>query len=121
SVNPVFVSQTAASARSASIAQEFAASFTMGAGQFCTKPGVLFVPRESTLLDELLQVPLPPAAKLLNSRIQQGYVESLTTIQDRADVRVLASSDDSASNPPTPTVLATDVDAVLRDPLALVT
>src|SRR5690606_18269256 len=121
SVSPVFVSRAAASARSASIAQEFVTSFTMGAGQFCTKPGVLFVPRASTLIDDLLQVSLPPAARLLNTRIQQGYAESLTTIQGRTDVRVLASSDDSISDPPSPTILTTDVDAVLRDPLALVT
>ncbi|MHA6695580.1 aldehyde dehydrogenase (NADP(+)) [Homoserinimonas sp. A520] len=121
SVNPVFVSQAAATVRGASIAQEFVASFTMGAGQFCTKPGVLFVPRSSTMVDELVQIPLPPAARLLNTRIQQGYVDSLTTIQDRADVRVLVSSDGALADPPAPTVLLTDVEAVLRDPLALVT
>jgi NADP-dependent aldehyde dehydrogenase len=121
SVNPVFVSQAAATARASSIAQEFVASFTMGAGQFCTKPGVLFVPRDSSLVQEIAGIPLPPAARLLNPRIQQGYVDSLTTIQDRADVRVLAAMDGAIADPPAPTVLVTDVDAVLRDPLALVT
>src|SRR5690554_2313640 len=94
SVNPVFVTEAAAAARASSIVSEFVGSFTLGAGQFCTKPGVLFAPRASTLIDDLLQISLPPAARLLNTRIQQGYAESLTTIQGRTDVRVLARSEE---------------------------
>jgi NADP-dependent aldehyde dehydrogenase len=121
SVNPVFVSRAAAAARASSIVEGFAASFTMSAGQLCTKPGVLFVPRDSSMVAEVAKISLPPAARLLNSRIQQGYVDSLTTIQDRADVRSLVSSDGALSDPPAPTILVTDIDAVLSDPLALVT
>lgn len=44
SVNAFVVSPEAARARAASIAAEVVASFTLGAGQFCTKPGLLFVP-----------------------------------------------------------------------------
>lgn len=42
-VNPV-VMTNAAAARVADIAPGFTASFTQGAGQFCTKPGLLFAP-----------------------------------------------------------------------------
>lgn len=41
SVNPVFVLPAAARARAAEIARGWAASLTMGVGQFCTNPGVL--------------------------------------------------------------------------------
>ncbi|MCC5964503.1 MAG: aldehyde dehydrogenase (NADP(+)) [Natronohydrobacter sp.] len=40
SVNPMFILPAALGARGASIAQGWAASLTMGAGQFCTNPGI---------------------------------------------------------------------------------
>jgi NADP-dependent aldehyde dehydrogenase len=44
SVNPVFLLPAALAARAAEIAEGWAASLTMGAGQFCTNPGVVVVP-----------------------------------------------------------------------------
>nr|WP_295464068.1 aldehyde dehydrogenase (NADP(+)) [Mesorhizobium sp.] len=44
SVNPVFVLPKAAEARAAEIAKGWAASLTMGVGQFCTNPGVVVIP-----------------------------------------------------------------------------
>lgn len=43
SINPMFILPEALSARGASIAADWAASLTMGAGQFCTNPGVAFL------------------------------------------------------------------------------
>ncbi|MFM7323296.1 MAG: aldehyde dehydrogenase (NADP(+)) [Armatimonadota bacterium] len=44
SVNPVFVLEGALHERGAAIAGEFFTSCTMGAGQFCTNPGLIVVP-----------------------------------------------------------------------------
>lgn len=44
SVNPVFVSERALEARLDSIAEGFVGSMTQGGGQFCTKPGLAFIP-----------------------------------------------------------------------------
>jgi acyl-CoA reductase-like NAD-dependent aldehyde dehydrogenase len=44
SLNPVFIGPGALAARSAQIADGLANSITLGTGQFCTKPGVVFVP-----------------------------------------------------------------------------
>jgi len=43
SVNPMFLLPAALAARGASIAQGWAGSLTMGAGQFCTNPGIAVV------------------------------------------------------------------------------
>lgn len=43
SVNPMFLLPAATTARGASIGKEWATSLTMGAGQFCTNPGVAVV------------------------------------------------------------------------------
>jgi NADP-dependent aldehyde dehydrogenase len=45
-VNPVIVTRGAASDM-VTVAAGFVGSFTLGAGQFCTKPGLLFAPRGS--------------------------------------------------------------------------
>ncbi|SIQ08774.1 NADP-dependent aldehyde dehydrogenase [Paracoccus thiocyanatus] len=47
SVNPVFVLPQAARTRAGSIARDWADSLALGAGQFCTNPGVVVLPQES--------------------------------------------------------------------------
>ncbi len=44
SLNPVVVTEEAAAERAEQIAEGLAASFTLGVGQFCTKPGLVLVP-----------------------------------------------------------------------------
>jgi NADP-dependent aldehyde dehydrogenase len=47
SSNPVFLLPGAMRERGAAIAKGLFGSFTLGSGQFCTKPGVVFVPRQA--------------------------------------------------------------------------
>ena len=44
SLNPVVVTPSAAAERADQLGRELVGSFTLGAGQFCTKPGLAFVP-----------------------------------------------------------------------------
>lgn len=44
STNPLFILPGALRERAAALAQGLQASFTLGSGQFCTKPGLVFVP-----------------------------------------------------------------------------
>ena len=66
SVNPVFVLPEALKARAAQIATGLFGSFTLGVGQFCTKPGLIFLPANAdadTLVAELKkQVERQPVA-----------------------------------------------------------
>lgn len=121
SVNPVFVTKTAAEARSEEIAAEFLASYTLGAGQFCTKPGILLVPAESRILDQLRSAEQPGGAPLLNDRIQGGYVEVLKGLLDDSAVVPVVLSEEAFAEPPVPTLVATTADAVLADPEGLIT
>ncbi|MGH1564534.1 aldehyde dehydrogenase family protein [Mumia sp. DW29H23] len=50
-VNPVVVTAAAARARLGEIASGFVGSFTLGNGQFCTKPGLMLAPRGSGAAD----------------------------------------------------------------------
>ena len=51
-VNTVVVTPSAAAERPAEIAAGFVGSFTLGMGQFCTKPGLLLAPAGSGLAEE---------------------------------------------------------------------
>lgn len=113
SSNPVFVTQAAAENRSEQIVAEFIASFTLGAGQFCTKPGILLVPDSSDIPELLAQSTLPPAARLLNDRIHEGYLASLADVSSATEW--LNASTERHAEPPAPSLLVTSVDAVLAN------
>jgi NADP-dependent aldehyde dehydrogenase len=52
-VNPVVVTTAAAATRMEEIAEGFVGSFTLGSGQFCTKPGLLFAPVGAAAADAI--------------------------------------------------------------------
>jgi NADP-dependent aldehyde dehydrogenase len=115
SLNPVFVTRSAAETRAAEIIEGFIASFTLGAGQFCTKPGVLLTPADSGLTSRLAGSQLPDPAPLLNERIAAGYWQTRDRLTSHAAVTVLAAGDDVRGNAPSPTVLRTTAAALLQD------
>lgn len=111
SVNPVFVTAAADAARGETVAEGLVGSFTLGAGQFCTKPGLVLAPRGSRLVAALAGGALPPAAPLLNDRITDAYLHGRQRLRDHPDVRVVAEGPDPLS----PSVFATTVTALLAD------
>ena len=115
SVNPVFVTTAADAARGAEVAQELTGSFTLGAGQFCTKPGVVLAPTGGSLVSALRSVELPGPAALLNEQITEGYLESSRALREHNDVDVLAEGSTPLSAPPGPSVLTLTAAALLAD------
>jgi NADP-dependent aldehyde dehydrogenase len=107
SVNPVVVTEGALAARGEAVAKGYAGSFTLGAGQFCTKPGLLFLPEDHGLT-ETLRSALAGAAPqpMLNDRIASGYASTLAKLRDVPGVDVVSASP-SDSPAFTPTLLAT--------------
>ena len=119
-INAVFVTENAWAARREEILTGYAGSFTMGMGQFCTKPGLLFVPRGQT--DHVRQVLSGAladfaATQLLSSRLHDGYRQSVAQLRDNAGVDVLVEGDFAET--PAPTVLHTTAAAVRSDPSIL--
>lgn len=120
SVNPAFVTPGAAATRAGEIAEQYLTSVTGSQGQLCTKPGVLFVPAGSGIIDALRAVPVPTPAPLLNDRIAQGFVAGLEAIAERDDVEVLRAGAASRTTEPEATLLQTTIERVLADPEALI-
>ena len=119
SVNPAFVTTAAASARAEEIATGFAASMTLGVGQFCTKPGLLLVPADSTIPGLVAErLGAVGGAPMLNERIRGGYGQALTTLAAHEVVEVLAGTVDPDVDP-APTLLRTSAAEVLADPRPL--
>ncbi len=91
SVNPVVVLPGAASARAERIAQEYAASLTLGGGQFCTNPGLLFVPEDEELLAALgRSVGGSSGAPMLTARIRRSYADQVSAMDEWSGLRTLA-------------------------------
>ncbi|MFC5262441.1 aldehyde dehydrogenase (NADP(+)) [Kribbella qitaiheensis] len=92
SLNPVFVTQAAIDARGNDIATGYVGSFTLGVGQFCTKPGLLFLPVGHGLQDTLAEAVGGVAeGKMLNDRIAEGFSSGLDRLQKVEGIRVIAS------------------------------
>jgi NADP-dependent aldehyde dehydrogenase len=89
SLNPVFVTQAAIDARGKDIASGYVASYTLGVGQFCTKPGLLFLPAGHGLQDQLVEATGGvAAATMLNERIAEGFSSGLDRLRKVDGVRV---------------------------------
>ena len=79
SVNPTFLSRGAVAVHGPKIVAGFVGSFTLGVGQFCTKPGLLFLPALHELTPALVDaVRSVESAPMLGDWIESRYLESIT-------------------------------------------
>jgi NADP-dependent aldehyde dehydrogenase len=100
SLNPVFILPGALRERGARIAEGLKGSVTLGVGQFCTKPGLVFG-LQSAALDEFqhalarsLETVAP--ATMLHSGICASYHEGLARASKLAGVQLLSRSQTAA-------------------------
>jgi alpha-ketoglutaric semialdehyde dehydrogenase len=96
STNPVFVLPRALRARRSQIASGLFTSFTLGAGQFCTKPGLVFVPEgpdsASFIRDIETQVAESFPFFLLTSGIRDTFRRATSERNQEPHVRSVVSS-----------------------------
>lgn len=82
-VNPAVLTPTAAATRMAEVAAGFVDSLTMGAGQFCTKPGLLLAPRghdaAAVVADALIAA--APRPVMLTAAIADAVADALRGLQ----------------------------------------
>ncbi|MEG8181128.1 aldehyde dehydrogenase (NADP(+)) [Nocardia terpenica] len=111
SVNPVVVTAGAVRARGAEIAAGYVGSFSLGAGQFCTKPGLLLLPAGHGLGETLrAAVESVPPQEMLNERIAGGYRAGVSRLREQPALTVLSAPapDDPEFRPTLFTVRAAD-------------
>ncbi|MEV7607152.1 aldehyde dehydrogenase (NADP(+)) [Paenarthrobacter sp. NPDC089322] len=119
SLNPVVVTSAAVAARSRELAAGLAGSFTLGAGQFCTKPGLVFIPEGTDFAARLAEASKDKAAApMLTERIAEAYAPGLKSVADQPGVTVVSGivEQDSLADGAAPVVFSTTAANVLERP-----
>ncbi|MFM9151766.1 MAG: aldehyde dehydrogenase family protein, partial [Candidatus Planktophila sp.] len=94
-LNPIFVTRSMGSEKAKETAEGFLASITMGAGQFCTKPGFLIVDNAAEITAELSSlIANLPAQKLLNSSIVATHDKNRDAISQVTGMRLVGRNSD---------------------------
>lgn len=113
SINPVFVLPAAAANRAAQVGEGWAASLTMGVGQFCTNPGVVVI--DTAHADAFLEAAEAALAKvapsaMLTGGTAQAYRAGVETVAGAANVatRLNAACDGRQAGPALFVVSAAD-------------
>ena len=120
SVNPVFVLPGALKSPTDDLAKGLAASVTLGAGQFCTNPGVVFGisgPGLDTLRNRTAEaIGLTAACTLLHEGIRTAYEAGLQELEKTGVVSVVsrAPAEGSTATPAAATTLAASGSDFLR-------
>eukprot|EP00903_Cladosiphon_okamuranus_P022778 g20970.t1 len=119
SVNPMFVLPAATAARGAEIGAGWAGSLTMGAGQFCTNPGIAVIasgPEGDALVAAAAQALQGTDAQcMLTQGIAQAYRSGKTRLDDHPAVRAVLTTT-SEGRTATPNLYETDAKSYLADP-----
>ena len=120
SVNPVVITPGALEARGEALAQGLVGSFTLGVGQFCTKPGVVFVPRDGGF-ESLVAgfVDGVAGGPLLTDRITEAFPAGIEHLEADPSVSIVARGAAGGAGVAQPIVLATDAAAVVARPETL--
>ncbi|MDA0314538.1 MAG: aldehyde dehydrogenase (NADP(+)) [Bacteroidetes bacterium] len=89
SVNPIFCFPQKLEKENDALAKAFVASLTLGAGQFCTNPGLIFVPEKQVqnfgkaIATELKDM---AAAPMLHPGIAKAYYDSIQSLKARNEL-----------------------------------
>jgi alpha-ketoglutaric semialdehyde dehydrogenase len=123
STNPTFILPGALAARGENIAAELYGSFTLGGGQFCTKPGLVFLSegKPSDALVNVLKGNVGESAKftLLTSGISASYNREIRNRKNRGEVSLLAeekSPESATAFQAGATLFQTDIISFLANP-----
>ncbi len=121
STNPLFILPAALKNRAPAIAQGLKAAFTIGVGQFCTKPGIVLAlggAEFDSFIDQFrTQVRATVPATMLHRGICDAFHAGIERVRNVPGVVVVAESDgdaDPAKTQAEPVAFATDVETFLR-------
>jgi 2,5-dioxopentanoate dehydrogenase len=122
SVNPVFLLEEKLKSSFADIAKQYAASITLGVGQFCTNPGLIFgikgpalVDFQSALVKEIENI---TPGKMLHPGIAKAYHEKRTNALGQNNVELIGKASTKADElSGDATIAKTDAKTFIANPL----
>jgi NADP-dependent aldehyde dehydrogenase len=120
SVNPQFVTRAKLVADLDAICSGYVASLSASAGQFCTKPGFLFVTDEVVVTEPLRTAAASIAEhRMLSPRIAESYRDRRDAVMSTEGVTVIAEGsirfDDEGQGWVTPTIVAASAETLERN------
>ena len=122
SINPVIFLPDTLKINAETLAKQYAASITLGMGQFCTNPGLL-IAIEDEGLDQFLQnlskeIESVAPAKMLHAGIHKAYGEKMQAALQEKGVKLLSQSITTpGSLEALPSVATVDGNTFLQNPL----
>lgn len=121
SINPVILLPHALAARGAEIARAFVAALTLGAGQFCTNPGLILAV-EGAALDAFLAALPPelaksPAATMLSPAIREAYLAGVERLANHPQAALIARGTAGTALQASAAVFSVSAAAFLADPI----
>lgn len=121
SINPVVFFPDTLEKNAAGLAKAYAASITLGMGQFCTNPGILLAVKSPDLDNFLSLLATEIAAvdpqKMLHSGIHQAYQDGLTTMLGHKGLTVVGQASKTAGDlEATPLVASVSAAEFLKHP-----
>lgn len=123
SVNPVVILPSALAGHADTVATGLAASVTLGVGQFCTNPGLVFLldsPKTGYFLATVAeQIRASAPGTMLNAGIHKAFQKGIQQVRVMPGVHVLAESDTDPDDDRTegrPAVLTTTGELFLLSP-----
>ena len=120
SINPVILLPAALAARAEQLGAGFVASLTMGAGQFCTNPGLVLA-QDGPGLDAFIKaasnaLAAAPASTMLTPGIYQAYADGVAHLAANPAVQTVGRGlADTAPNRCQPALFVTDAESFLAD------
>jgi NADP-dependent aldehyde dehydrogenase len=94
SINPLVVTPAAAEERADGIGRGLAGSMSLGVGQFCTKPGLAFVPvgdaGDQVVNAAAVEIRKTPAGVMLNANISAGFAQGAEELASSSALRLVA-------------------------------
>jgi NADP-dependent aldehyde dehydrogenase len=109
SLNPLFITSAAINERSEALAKGLVDSALMGSGQFCTKPGLVFVPDDAQFMSTIKSyLSTLAVAPLLSKSIADRYSNAIADLAKIAGVEVLSGTASSEGFGVTPAFFITD-------------
>ncbi|MFC4993238.1 aldehyde dehydrogenase (NADP(+)) [Rubritalea tangerina] len=117
-INPVIFDESALGDQSGKMAEALYGSLTMGVGQFCTNPGLVFIPKVGSesfvgALESLVQS--GSSGTMLNAGICNAYREGISMLGQHAAVETVAQLSSDGQGQAGPAVFQTTAEAFLSD------
>jgi NADP-dependent aldehyde dehydrogenase len=110
SLNPIFVTSAAITERSEELAKGLVDSALLGSGQFCTKPGLIFIPdNQSQFLSQMsAHLATLKVGPLLSSSIASRYSAAIANLSQKTSLQVFSAQTTDNGFGVTPTIFVTD-------------